>query len=270
MYTAIFEKKYIERYHHKHAIVFLTRNPHTLMFEFAEKLISHEYDVYFSINSIDYVPPKNISEKINILQISSDESEQAGYKGGTLLIPDGGASAWCKAIYYFCELNTTSYDAIWFIEDDVFIPSVHTLKNLDTLYPSHSSDVLSTDYIKTEVDSNHWHYQLNKGLIDLPWAGGMVMAIRVSLRLIREIKLLTRKNKKLLMAELLFHTVAIHHGFNIVVAPELKWLVTSKIWDDNEIHENGLFHPIKSYERHLELANENKLEHYQNIYHILL
>lgn len=235
------------------------------MFEFAEKLISNQYDVYFSINSTEYVPDKNINPKITILQISSDESEQAGYKGGTLLIPNGGASAWCKAIYYFSELNTTSYDAIWFIEDDVFVPSVHTLQKLDNLYPSHSSDVLCTDYIQTDVDSNHWHYQLNKGLIELPWAGGMVMAIRVSQRLIREIKVLARKNKKLLMAELLFHTIAIHHGFKIVVAPELKWLVPTKTWEDSEIHENGLFHPIKSYERHLELSNQNNFEHYQTI-----
>ena len=45
-----------------------------------------------------------------------------------------GATSREKALYYFYK-NDINYDHIWFIEEDVFIPTIETIKNIDIKYP---------------------------------------------------------------------------------------------------------------------------------------
>lgn len=268
-FTPIFKTKGFfklhEPYQSRHAIVFLTVNPDPRLFTFAEKLASDMYHVYFSIDSDTYVPPPISSPFITVLNISRSESEKKGYRDSVLWV--NGASSRCKALYYFCEKNTISYEAIWFTEDDVFIPSVNTLKHLDMLYSSSETDLLSTVYHTAHTDNNEWQFPRNRGRIDLPWAGGAIMAIRVSPRMIDAIRTFMSKNTTLLMDELLFHTLALHANLTITVAPELKALVVFRhSWtEDDTIQENRLFHPMKSYQEQLDTASKHGFEHYTNI-----
>ena len=41
-----------------------------------------------------------------------------------------------KALYYFNHVYDKPYENIWFVEEDVFIPSVKTIQNMDAKYPT--------------------------------------------------------------------------------------------------------------------------------------
>ena len=42
-------------------------------------------------------------------------------------------TAWDKAFYFF-SIQRPEYDAIWFLEDDVFVPASDTLSRIDATY----------------------------------------------------------------------------------------------------------------------------------------
>jgi hypothetical protein len=249
-----------ENYQSKKAIVFLTVDPDVRLFDFAKKLASDMYHVYISINSATYSPPVISNPFIFILQINDDEAEQKGYRDCCLWVPNK-ASARCKALYYFGEKNTISYDSIWILEDDVYIPSVNTLSNLDLIYSS-EIDLLCTVYNIANTEQHDWHWKRNKDLISLPWAGGGIMGIRISPNMINSIRHFLKTHDRLLMDELMFHTLALHDNLKIIIAPELKHLVFRHDWKKEDISENLLFHPIKSYQEQLDFSLHHGFEHY--------
>jgi hypothetical protein len=251
-----------ENYQSKKAIAFLTVEPDVRLFDFANKLASDMYHVYISIDSPTYKPPVISNPFIFIIQIDNDESKSKGYTGCVLYFPERPSSR-CKALYYFGEKNTISYDAIWLIEDDVYIPSVNSIRHLDLIY-SDEIDLLCTDYLIKDQEAGDWHWSLNKGRISLPWGGGAIMAIRVSPNMIKSIQTFLKNTDRLLMDELMFHTLALHDSLKIKVAPELKHLVFRHDWKKEDIQENLLFHPIKSYQDQLDFSSYHQFEHFKD------
>ena len=248
-----------ENYKSTYAIVFLAVNPDPRMYEFAQKIASESYHVYFAIDSQTYVAPKD-TPFVKTLQIPRAEAKQKGYSDCMLWVPDD-ACALCQSLYYFCEKNTVSYDAFWFIEEDVLIPSVNTLRNLDQVYPL-SIDLLCNAYNQAETDNGEWQFPRNRGRIDLTWAGGARQAVRVSPKMIHEVKQFASRNTRLLMDELLFHTLALHAGLNINVAPELQGMVVYRNWDETQVKETHMYHPAKVYQEHLDIASRKGFEHF--------
>jgi hypothetical protein len=242
------------------AIIIIATYLDPTMCSFLQNMTNEEYHVYVSVdsnNSIEIETFELIKSEypyLRIINISESESCGKGYRG-SVMHKINNASSRCKALYYFCELNRIHYDSYWFIEYDVFIPSVRTLPYLDNKYPD-SIDLLSNEYSVSEIDSDEWHWHLLRNLVPFPWAGGPIMAIRVSNQLLQEIKSFVKSKEQLVLDELLFHTIALQKKLNMVTAPELKHVVFSAYnnWNIKDINEYSLFHPLKHYEDHITIA----------------
>lgn len=164
-----------------------------------------------------------------------------------------GSTSREKALYYFYK-NNVNYDYIWFIEEDVFIPTIKTIKNIDIKYPS--SDLLVCDNKIINKKHIDWHWNLvNKqldGKISLPYSKSMICAIRCSKKLLQHIFIHALKYKTLFFCEVMFNTIALHKKLNIKVIKELKTIVWRRKWKKDEINVNNLYHPVKSIEKQYE------------------
>lgn len=246
-----------------HAIVFLCASPDVKLFDFAQKLASSSYHVYIVIDNNSYTIPPYDTEKVTVVRYELGVAEEKGYKGSVLWFLNR-ASSRCKALYYLCEINTIEYNGIWMIEDDVFIPSLHTLSFLDEKYPSSESDLLCSSNTITNLERGDWHWFRNKGKIELPWAGSMICAIRVSQKLLDEIKKYANQHGQLLMDEMLFNTLALHAKLNVVTIPELSSVVYQHEWKINDITEQHLYHPIKNYQTQNKYRSQLGYEYYES------
>ena len=109
---------------------FLTVTPNEKFYNFIKQLPDID-NIYICIDNDDYNIP-NYDGKIKIIKINKNICESEGFKNTHLHIK--GALAKDKALYYFYK-NNIDYDYIWFMEEDVFIPTIETIKNIDMKYP---------------------------------------------------------------------------------------------------------------------------------------
>ena len=95
-----------------------------------------------------------------------------------------GCLAWDKALYFFTNV-ARDYSFVWFVESDVFIPSVQAFISLHELY-SPSNDLVTADNVHNFdgrlKDWPHWYLALDT--LPLPWAKSMVCAMGCSRRLL--------------------------------------------------------------------------------------
>jgi len=113
-------------------ICFLTVHPSTLFYNFCKRLKNEKYDVYICIDDNNYNIPNCDDGNINILKLENKLCEDAGFKN-TVTYCKNRACSRDKALYYFCK-NDIDFQYIWFIEEDVFIPRISTLINIDNKY----------------------------------------------------------------------------------------------------------------------------------------
>ena len=249
-----------EGFSERSAIVFLAVNPQEELFRFAEK-IHGSYDVYVMIDNNDFSPPPT---KVTVLKYPLGEAEAIGYSGCVLWVKDR-ASSRCKALYHFAHKDK-SYDKVWMIEEDVFIPSKKTISHLDELYPS--GDLLCTAHVINstgELESWPWWEKL-KGNIELPWAKSMISSIRVSRAMLQSIDDYVVKNKKLLFDEAVFNTLAMHSKLKIVNPPELTDIVYwNRQWDLNEFKPFHMYHPVKQWKQHNAYKTQMGMEFYSDM-----
>jgi hypothetical protein len=242
----------------KKAICILSKCANNIIFSFAEKLKNDKYDIFICIDDNDCKIPEYNVEKITVIQIYNNESEKDGFTGSVVYTLDRACSR-DKALYYFCIKNT-KYDYIWFLEDDVFIPTIHTISNLDDKYLE--GDLLSSfNEIKLSENDNrhHWqHWFRNKNKIIFPWAHSMISAIRVSKVLLQFILKFVKVNKFLLFDELLFNTIALQNNLHIINPIELSNIIFSfRDLELKEINPLYLYHPIKNCSTHEKLRKTN-------------
>ena len=198
-------------------------------------------------------------------------------------------SAWDKALYFFSNLNT-AYDNVWFIEDDVFVPSVEAIVNIDDRHKD--ADIVSAENNINhtgELESWLWWQHVPKNVFPLPWACSMVCAVRLSkatlkainhaisnnranmarkrlingvlfkcfslMSRVRQIEYLERKKRyvqprKFPFIEFVFHTIAIHNNLKVVAAKELSGIVWRREWSGSEMNKFYLYHPVKDKDKH--------------------
>ena len=236
---------------------FLTVTPNEKFYNFIKQLPDID-NIYICIDNNDYNIP-NYDGKIKIIKINKNESIENGFHSALTSF----GSHWTrkagsrdKALYYFYK-NKIDYDYIWFIEEDVFIPTIETIKNIDIKYPDNDLLVSNNKIIYKKHTDWHWNL-VNKQLnnkISLPYVCAMICAIRCSKKLLEYIFSHALKYKTLFMDEVMFNTISLHNNLNVKVIEELKTIVWRKKWTKNEININNLYHPVKSIENQYQLRN---------------
>jgi len=218
--------------------------PNDTVIKFAKK-IAREYEVFIIADDINcHVPESNIT----ILKISDDESSSAGFTKSSITLSKV-TSAWDKALYYFC-VRDTSPEHVWFIEEDVMIPRVSLLTELDTRYPD--TDLVAKQHVSQDEDPEFsWWFDAD-GMMEKPLYRTLVCASRLSRALLNKIKAFVDKYKRLVFVEIMFSTIVDHDRMKLDMPPELSTIIWRYDWTKDTVDENHLFHPIKKVEQQQE------------------
>jgi len=251
----------------KSAIVLLTRKPDNIWLNFLNNIINYDIYVIIDENKYDYYKLySSLNSKIKFVQIDDDLCKFHGYHNFVYPTKDlpNKPLAWDKAMFYFCDINT-SYEKIWLIEDDVFFLNEKVIENIDNKYPN--SDLLVPSHILNhsgELDS--WQFWFcAKETINLPWAHSMSCACRVSNTLLRKIKEYVDHNKKLFFHELMFNTLSEQNQLIIDTPCELGTVQYNTEWNLDNLNLNNIYHPIKDYVKQLNIKMSNSI-FYDNLF----
>jgi hypothetical protein len=231
----------------KNIICILTVRPCIKTYNFIKELkLKSDYEVFIVIDDNKYDIP-NYDGVVKVIKIKNEESESIGYKN-TILWLNGRAGSRDKALYYFNRYYT-NYDNIWFLEDDVFIPRINTIKDIDNKYIE--GDLLTSDHEIVYEKRYDWHWVLvqNHIKIDLPYAKSMICAIRCSRKMMICIDDYVKKYNNLFLDEALFNTIALHNELDVKAIPELSTIHWKKDWVLEDIKKTNLYHPIKDIQQ---------------------
>jgi hypothetical protein len=203
-------------------------------------------------NETDYVDMYKEYTRVKIIQIPDQVCLDAGFKNMVKVTIPKDVTAWEKALYYFSVVNT-NYKYVWFLEDDVFVFSEDTLVNIDLKY-------IDDDFISSSREFGDqtmpWYWWGNFE-IQLPQRvyHCMCCAVRMSKRLVDEVKLYASVNGTLTFLEALFPTLCRYKEFTHTMPYELDNCIPPsidyeffKIEDINSTEH--LWHPIKKCENH--------------------
>lgn len=235
-------------------ICFLTVNPSQHFYNFVKQLPKPE-NIYICIDDNNYTIP-NYDNKINIIKMNSKLCKKAGFFGTVLGFRKTAVSR-DKALYYFCK-NNIDFDNIWFIEEDVFVPTINTINDIDKKYPNF--DLLSASHKIINKKRTDWHWNIINRQINLnpPYASSMICAIRCSKKLLDCINNYVNKYNSLFVDEALFNTIALHNKLNVNTIPELSTIHYRKKWDCKSIRKTNLYHPIKNTRNQSKIRNKLK------------
>ena len=113
----------------KDCICILSIKPHEIWINFLKKMYNKynkKFDIYIIVddNSKIYESPP----EIKIIQLDDNNVKNSSFINSCICTIQKTPISWDKALYYFCKNN--NYNNYWFIEDDVFIPTIDIINNL--------------------------------------------------------------------------------------------------------------------------------------------
>jgi hypothetical protein len=232
---------------HKIALCILSRNYSEYWIDFLKKFKNH--DVFLVIDNNDILYDSQING-VNIIQIPNETCIQSNYWKTSCWSNLPNLVAWDRSLYYFNRINT-SYEHVWFLEEDVFVMNERVIDTIDTNYPD--SDLLVPFHDVNESGDihhgwNHWVNVIHR--IGTPWAHSLVAASRLSRRLLDEVDNYL-KDRHFMFIEALFSTLAHHNNLKIDHPEELKTTITyDGKWNPNYIDISKIYHPMKNIEEH--------------------
>jgi hypothetical protein len=234
----------------KNAIVFLTITPKDSLIEFMKELPNDKHDVFLCIDNEKYDIIENKSKFGSVIPISYSHElcSEKGYKKMVFYWICKFPCAWEKAFYHFCAIDTT-YDNVWFVEDDVFVTTKTAMADIDLKYPA--SDLLSIDNI-TEFGDNwalNWK-QFCEGYFPRPWYRSMVCACRLSRTLLNLISAWVSEKGCLQNHEVFFHTLAKHNLLKVDCPEELDGILYRNLWKEDDFKAGHLYHDVKNCDIH--------------------
>lgn len=256
-YPELFEQQ-------KNAVCFIIRNLNDITLEFAEECAMYS-DVYIIVDD-NKQKIKLKKGKVKILQINNDLCKKNNYIKSTWRFNED-VTGWDKAFYYFCENN--NYDNVWFIEDDVFVPTADTFVKIDQKYGKVDflCNLFNYVYPKSTNPNNAWKEKLFDGHkymnhTNLHWT--WVCAMRCSKKLLSDIKKIKKDRGELFFHEILIATIVKNNNLTYKKIPELQNIIYRKIYKSEDIVKNDtlLYHPIKDYNEQNRLRQliKNKLK----------
>ena len=228
--------------------------PNVIWLDFLQTFI--EYDIYIIIddNSTDYNNIYKQYTKINFIQISNDDCKINGFVCVNLIGVHKEISAWEKSFYYFSFINTT-YDNIWFLEDDVFFYNEQTLIKIDSKYIN--QDLLSNTYEKNRHGQRkYWHWNDINIKFSPPYYNCMCCAVRISKNLILKIKEYASCHKTLFFLEALLPTLCKKYNLIYNTPKELIYITFRGKYTIKDITTIHLYHPLKNINIHTEFRKE--------------
>ncbi|UJR13242.1 hypothetical protein I4U23_000264 [Adineta vaga] len=242
------------------AACFLTQRPSTETIEFASQLSQTmpSIDIFIAIDDDNISIPSSSSSSIQFIQVNEIIAIEDGYQQSSVFGSEKICSVWDKALYYFARIST-NYSFVWFIEEDVFIPSFQAFRSLHELYSSSYDLVTSELHYNIQGDIHSWyHWYLAPERFIIPWAHGMVCAVGCSRSLLSAIDYYARWRGEVAFLEFLFHTIAIHNKQMKIVTPyELNTIAyRQKIsFEQVKARPNNWWHPLKSIRKRQKWRN---------------
>jgi hypothetical protein len=243
----------------KKAVVFLANNPSQGTLDFAIELTNTtDFSVFIVIDNNEKYYGKSFKD-VNIIQIPDNICVSNGYYNSN--ISDDATHikknpiSLDKFLYSFCEINKM-FDFVWVFEDDVFIPSVDVVVNLDEKYSKFDLVTPNNFYKNDSVLDWHWKHVFNQH--EPPYYYSMVCGMGLSRTMLNMIKRYVGWHKSLFYCEVMFNTLAHHNRLKVKDAYELKSIVWMGKWDLDEfiLLPNSVFHPKKDIDNHANLRKQ--------------
>ena len=204
------------------ALCVLAKEPHPEWVEFLHGDLATTFDVYFMVDNNDYDLENDRKRypQINFLQIPDDVCHELGYVHVNSVSIEKTPIAWDKALYYFAAHPTgKEYRHVWFVEDDVFLPTANSITDLDAKYPDEDLICNASSINETgSLDGWNWWHEAKKHF-ELPWSGGLMCVCRLSRPLLQSIDDYATQHIRLVFIELFFATLA-QRNHLVVVNPE--------------------------------------------------
>lgn len=242
------------------AYAFLTKTPNHTLIDFAQRLYDkYKYDIYIFIDD-DSFQQKTLSTDINFIKIDKNDCINKNicycveWSMDIVFQDQGNRKVYAldKSLYYFAYINK-KYDFIWLIEDDVFIPSLEALYNIDTRYQN--SDLLCANNDKCHPhQENEWFWPFALKCFEHPVYCSMLCCCRISAQLLDKITNYSLSKGFVPLHEFSFNTLAMQNNLQVDCPQELstifckqgyKWTI-----QDFKDNPNNLFHPLKDFDNH--------------------
>jgi len=231
-------------------ICFLTVKPPKIFFDFCKRLKSIDYRVSVCIDDDNYVvsPDKDI----DIIKINRTICENAGYKNLVAWFTNRACSRE-KALYYYNRIDKTDWTDIWFIEEDVFVPTVDTIRLIDQKESNRTADLLSASNSittpQTDMSGWWWPLVLRHTKLNPPYSSSMICAIRVSKQMMMYIDQYAKQHLNMFMDEAFFNTIALKNNLIVITPLELAPIDCCQAWRIGDIDRFKLYHPVKNIQQ---------------------
>ena len=224
--------------------------PNPILVAFAERLSEH-HRIFIVIDSNECSLPA--TSYVTFIRMNDEFCRGKGFFNANQVFHKT-PTAWDKALLYFTMIET-GYKHVWFVEEDVFVPTTTILKQISVKYPT--ADLLVSDHSARIIDSSwSWWPVCDDGVIDPPHYHAMVCAIRVSRQLLQVVSSYVKEKKKLVFIEVMFNTLAAINKMRVETPIELSRVVHRHDWDESKLDTKHLIHPVKDLALH---------EHYRTI-----
>ena len=230
----------------KPILCFLSVRPSIQFYNLCVRFVG-KYKVFICIDDNDYNVPWGDDPNISIIRDDPKDCVSQGYHSTVIYFQDT-ACARDKALRYFCDQTFSDKQMIWFIEEDVLIPHVTTLTNIDKKYKK--PDLLCRDLIP-KSEAKDWRFWHLCPFSDNDCIRTMICAIRLSGKACRAIKKYAVENKSLFMDEILFPSLIRQQHLTIFCPDEFQNILYR---DDEQkfptqkefVNPNFLYHPYKN------------------------
>ena len=268
-------------------ILFLCHRPAVDQLIFYRQFSLSGYDVVVVVDDSSWAVQE--VPGIKIFTITDEACAASGFLGSNPAISKPLlVSAWDKALY-FIHYFECKYDFFWLFEEDVFIPCVQSVVRIDMANASSdlissSNNVLASFISASALHASWcWYRTIPRALLPLPWASGMVCAVRLSSTLAtaaadfvkthaESLRCRNLRRKKIasilsalraprswvlqiaqpqyLFIEFLFHTLALQWQMDVSTPDQLSHIVWRQDWAAESMLPGLLYHPVKNIADH--------------------
>ena len=232
------------------AVCFLTAIPSPQTIQFARQLArsTSSPDVFILVDNNTFAAPVDDSTTVRYLQFNDTVCSETGFWRSGAFGINKDCSAWDKALFFFASVSV-HHHFVWFLEEDVFVPSVQALLSLHELYSTTADLVAAGIGYNFDGHMEEWvHWPSAPERFAPPWTISMVCAVGCSRRLLSAVDEYARWRGELAFIELLFTTLAFQTPQMKVVTPtELSEIVSMKYhpWEQIQRKPYDWWHPIK-------------------------